>query len=266
MIWAGVLVHLRDFVHHVDLRQVVAQSGFEVVGIVRRRDLDRAGAELGIGEDVVGDDRDLAIHQRQQNVLAVQMAVALVAGVHGDGGVAQHGFGTRGGDDDVLVLGADNGIANLVDLARRVLVHHFEIGDRGDAARAPVDDVLAAIDQPFFIEANEGFANRARHALVHGEVLARPVDRGAQPLHLVEDDAAVMLLPVPHARDESLAADVAAVLALGGELALHHHLRGDAGVVGARQPQRRQAAHAIPADDDVDLRLLQHVAHVEMCR
>ncbi len=101
---AGVLVHLRDFVHHVDLRQVVAQAGLEVVGIVRGRNLDRAGAELGIGENVVGDDRDLAIHQRQQDVLAVQMTVALVGGVHGDRGIAQHGLRTRGGDDDVLVF------------------------------------------------------------------------------------------------------------------------------------------------------------------
>ena len=104
LVRAGVLVHLRDFVHHVDLRQVVAQAGLEVVGIVRRRDLHRAGAELGIGEDVVGDDRDLAIHQRQQHFLAVQMPVALVAGVHRDRGVAQHGLGTRGRDHDVLVL------------------------------------------------------------------------------------------------------------------------------------------------------------------
>ena len=240
LVWAGVLVHLRDFVHHLDLRQVVAQPGLEVVGIMRRRDLHRAGAELGIGQDVVGDDRDLAVHQRQQYVLAMQMPIALVAGVHGNRGIAQHRLGTRGGDDDVLARRADDGIANLVELARRLLVHHFQIGDRGDAARTPVDDVLAAIDQPFFVEADESFAHRARHALVHGEVLARPVDGGAQPLHLLKNDAAVVLLPVPHAGDECLATDIAAVLAFGGQLALHHQLGGDAGMVGARKPQRPQ--------------------------
>ena len=64
--------------------------------------------------------------------------------------------------------------------------------------------------------------------------------RGAEPLHLLLDGAAVVLLPIPDALDECLAAHVAAVLALVGELALHHHLRGDAGVVGAGQPQRGQ--------------------------
>ncbi len=256
LVRTGVLVHLRDFVHHVNLRQVVAQAGLEIVGIVRRRDLHRAGAELGIGEDVVGDDRDLAIHQRQQDFLPVQMTVALVGGVHRHRGVAQHRLGTRGRNHDVLVLGADHRITDLVNLALRVLVHDFEVGDGGDASRTPVHDVLAAIDQPFFVQADEGLAHRARHALVHGEVLARPVHRSAEALHLLQNDAAIVLLPVPDARDERLAAHVAAVLAFGSELALHHQLGGDAGVIGARQPQRAQPLHALPANDDVDLGVL----------
>jgi hypothetical protein len=41
--------------------------------------------------------------------------------------------------------------------------------------------------------------------------------------------------------DEVLAAQVVAALALLLQLALHHDLRGDAGVVGARHPQRVEA-------------------------
>jgi hypothetical protein len=159
---------------------------------------------------------------------------------------------------------AHDRVANLPDFALRVLVHNFEVGDGGDAARTPVHDVLAAIDQAFFVEADEGFADGARHAVVHGEVFARPIDGGAEALHLLQDDAAVVLLPIPNAGDEGFAAHVATVLALAGELALHHELGGNSGVVGARQPERRQPAHALPADDDVDLGVLQHVAHVEV--
>ena len=54
-----------------------------------------------------------------------------------------------------------------------------------------------------------------------------------------------------------------AFLAFLRQLALHHHLRGDAGVVRPRQPQRDEAAHAMPAHDDVHLRLVQHVPHVQ---
>ena len=42
--------------HDVDHRQAVALAGLEVVGVVGRRDLDRAGAEVA-PHDVVGDDR-----------------------------------------------------------------------------------------------------------------------------------------------------------------------------------------------------------------
>jgi hypothetical protein len=65
--------------------------------------------------------------------------------------------------------------------------------------------------------------------------------------------------------EERLAAHLAgAWLAwVGGQLALHHHLRGDAGVVGAGLPQRVEAAHPVPADQDVLQRVVEGVAHVQ---
>ena len=135
----------------------------------------------------------------------------------------------------------DHRIANLVQLARNFLVLDFKIGNRRPAPRTPVHDVLAAINQPFFIQPDENLAHRARKILVHGEVFAVPVHRRAQPLHLVENGAAVMLLPLPHPLDEFFASQIAALLAFAGQLALDHHLRGDAGMVGARQPQREKS-------------------------
>ena len=46
--------------HDRKLRQVVTLADGEVVGVVRGRDLDGAGAELGVGP-VVGDDGDFAV-------------------------------------------------------------------------------------------------------------------------------------------------------------------------------------------------------------
>ena len=46
----------------------------------------------------VGDDRNLAVHERQNDGFAVQMLIARVVGMHSDRGVAEHGFGPRGGD------------------------------------------------------------------------------------------------------------------------------------------------------------------------
>ena len=48
----------------VRLAQVVALADGEVVGVVRGRDFDGAGAELGFGP-VVGEDGDLACRGRR---------------------------------------------------------------------------------------------------------------------------------------------------------------------------------------------------------
>ena len=60
---------------------------------------NRAGAELGL-RPVVGEDGDLAADERQDQLLAYERGVALIAGIYSDGGIAQHGLWARGGDDD----------------------------------------------------------------------------------------------------------------------------------------------------------------------
>ena len=129
------------------------------------------------------------------------------------------------------------------ELAVVVLVLDLDVGDRGQAARAPVDDALGAVDQPVVVEPLEDRLDGPGQALVHGEALARPVDAVAERLHLAEDLAAGLLLPLPDALDERLAAEVVAGLALLGELALDDVLGGDAGVVHAGQPERLVALH-----------------------
>ena len=59
------------------------------------------------------------------------------------------------------------------------------------------------------------------------------------------------------------APEVEPVFAFRAELTLDHHLRGDAGVIRARLPQRRVAAHAVPAGERVHERVLERVPHVQ---
>ena len=253
--------HLGVFADHLNAGQVVALAGLEIVGIVRGRDLDGARAELGVGH-VVEDNRDLAIHQRQPDGFCVQGRRALVFGIERHRGVAQHGLGARGCDHDRLVA-SDHGITDVPQAALGLFVLDFEIGQRGLAARAPVDDVIALVDESLFVQPHEGFAHRARQAGIEREALARPVAADAGALHLLDDAAAVLLFPLPDAGFEGLAAEVALGQAFLGELALDHDLGGDAGVIGARQPQRVLAEHAVPAHLRVDDGVLEHVAHVE---
>ena len=67
---------------------------------------------------------------------------------------------------------------------------HLEIGDRGEQLRVPVDQPLVLVDQALVVERDEHLEHRARQPLVHGEALARPVARGAEPLELAGDGAA----------------------------------------------------------------------------
>jgi hypothetical protein len=55
-------------------------------------------------------------------------------------------------------------------------------------------------------------------------------------------------------------------LALTLELPLHHGLRGDARVIDARLPERREACHAVVAREHVFERAEERVAHVQRAR
>ena len=70
-----------------------------VVLVVGRRDLHRTGSELAL-DDVVGDDRDDAIDERDQDAPADEGLVARVIRVNGHGGVAQDRLGPRSRDGD----------------------------------------------------------------------------------------------------------------------------------------------------------------------
>ncbi len=258
---AGVGRHVRIFANHFDLRQIVALARLQIVGIVRGSDLHHAGAELRVG-DFIEDDRDRAIHQRQRDRLTGEILIARIGRIHGHRGIAEHGFGTRGGHDQIA-RAAIHRIADVPQVALRVVVLHFQIGKSGGAARAPVDHVSAAIDQAAFVQAHEGFQHGARKVGVQRESLAAPIAAIADALHLRSDAVAVFLLPLPNAADKLFAAQLLARDPFGGQAALHQHLRGDAGVIGARKEQRVVAAHAMPARGGVDHGVIQHVADVQ---
>ena len=266
----------------VDQWQVVALAHLVIVEVMRGRDLDHAGAEftLDIG---VGDDRNLALGQRQLHHLANQVRVALVFRMHGQCGITQHGFRARGGHDQVVACLAQRliavGIALYVFVAgtvselvsdgpqETILLHvlHFQVGDRGLQHRVPVDQALAAIDQAFFVQAHEGFDHCLGGHRVHGEAAARPVARRAQTTHLLFDDVAGLRLPFPDFFDETVTAQRVAgfTLAFQRKVAAHHHLGGDAGVVGADLPQGVVTAHAVVTHKRVLQGVLEGVAHVQ---
>ena len=125
--------------------RLVTLTDLEVVEVVGRRDLDRAGALLRIGI-VVGDDRDRPADDRQAHALADQMRVTRIARMDRDGGVGEHGLRPGGGDDDLAGAVLER-IGEMPVVAFDLALLDFEIGDRGLESRVPVHQALVAIDQ-----------------------------------------------------------------------------------------------------------------------
>ena len=117
--------------------QVVPLADLEVVRVVRRGHLDRAGAERRV-DVLVGDDRDAPAGQRQLDLGADQVPVPLVVRVHGHRGVAEHRLGPGGGHHDRVAspyrieTSSPSSSVCSTSMSRQ----------RGQAARAPVDDPL----------------------------------------------------------------------------------------------------------------------------
>ena len=103
LIFAGVLVHYALIVNDLYLFEIVALSDKEVVGVVRRGDLDAAGAELRV-DHVVLNDGDDAPHERHDNIFAYEVAVLLVTRVYRDGAVSEDRLGARRHDDDAAIF------------------------------------------------------------------------------------------------------------------------------------------------------------------
>ncbi len=244
-------------------------ADLEIVEVVRRRDLHRATALLGIGI-FVGDDRNFPPDQRQDHVLADQRLVALVVRMHRHRGVAEHGLRPRGGDDNECcrIFGVErlalDRIAQVPEVALGLDLHHFQIGNRGQQLGVPIDQPLVLVDQPLAVKLDENFKDRLRQPLVHGETFARPIARGAEPLQLIDDGAARLRLPFPDALEERLAPHLApAGLLAFHQLPLDHHLGGDAGVIRAWLPQHVLAAHALEAGEHVLQRVVERMAHMQ---
>ena len=249
-------------VHDVDHGEPVPATDLEVVEVVARGDLDRARALFRVGV-FVGDDRQPSADQRQDGAFADQVLIARVVGVHGDAGVAEHGLRPGRRDRDVAAGLAFNRVADVPELAVDLLLLDLEIGHRGLQLAIPVDQSLVLVDQAGAVQVDEHLAHRRRQAFVHGEAFARPVRRGAQAMELLADLAARALLPGPHPLDELLAPEIAARDAFFRQLALDHHLGGDAGVVAARLPQHGAAEHAVEPDQRILDGVVEGMAHVQ---
>src|SRR5207248_6099355 len=111
----------------------------------------------------------------QDQGLSDETLIALVVWIYRDRRIAEHRLWPRGSDGDPAVAFFER-IANVVKLALLRLAQNFQIRKHRLIVRAPVNDPVAAIDHPVFVQPDERFAHRARKIFVHRERKSRPID------------------------------------------------------------------------------------------
>ena len=118
-----------------------------------------------------------------------------------------------------------------------LLTLRFLVRQGGQAAGAPVDDVLTPIDEILLVQRDEHLPHRSSEVLVEREARPLPVTRRADRLELVEDRPACLLDEAPDTLDEAFPPEVLSAQPLLGELTLDHVLRGDPRVVRTGHPK-----------------------------
>ena len=260
----GLLGHQPVLADDGDLLEPVRAADLEVVRVVAGRDLQRAGAELGL-DVLVGDDLQPPADERQDRRLADQARVAVVVRMDGDRGVGEHRLRPDGRDGD-RPAAARKRVVDVVEGVGDLAVLDLEVGDRRPRAGVPVDHPVVAVDEALVVEVDEDLLDRARVRRVEREPLVLVVARRAEPLELLDDRGAVLVAPAPDALDELLAAQRLAAGALGDQQALDLGLGGDARMVGAEDPLRALPAHAGEPDQRVLHRAIERVPHVQRPR
>src|SRR5439155_16048136 len=109
---------------------------------------------------------------------------------------------------------ACHGIADVVQLAVDVLGFGLLVGQRREAARAPMDDPMAAVNESLLPQAHEHFAHRPRVGRVEGEPRPGPITGRADHLELLENRRAGLAYEHPDPGHERLTAEVEARLPL----------------------------------------------------
>jgi len=66
-------------------------------------------------------------------------------------------------------------------------------------SRIPVNHPATAVDETFVVQINKNSLDCAHVILIQGIALARPIAGATKPLELLDDDAAVFILPFENA-------------------------------------------------------------------
>ena len=163
-------------------------------------------------------------------------------------------------------LQAVNIILEMIEVALLLAVDYLLVAQGGLGLGVPVHHAQSTVDVALVIEVDKDLQHALAAGFVHREGGAAPVTGGTQLAQLLQDDATVLVGPVPSVLEELVAREVALAYSLLGQAFYHLGLGSDRSVVGTGHPQGILALHARAADEDVLDGVVEHVAHVQDAR
>ena len=261
-VFAAKLVYLAVVVQNADDLKVVTHTDLKVVGVVRRSHFNAACAKLHVAV-FIADNGDFLIDQRQNTLFANDGLIALVVGVNGNSGIAEHGF-RAGGRNNNVAASIDQRITNVPEIAGLVLIFNLGVGQRRGAVRTPIDDAASLIYQALFIERDKNLAYRLRAALIHCQARSVPIAGSAELFLLLDDAVAIFVLPVPNAVKKLFTSQIEAGKPLIAQSLLNLYLSCNARMVGAGKPKRGKALHTLVANEDILHCAVHRMPHMEL--
>ena len=127
--------------------------------------------------------------------------------------------------------------------------------------RVPVNHAPAAIDQFLFVKIDKDLFDRANIIVVEGIALTGPIAGATESLELLNNDAAVFVLPFEHALQKFLAAEIVTRHAfVFAEPLFDRGLGSNSGVIHPRQPKHFETPHSRAPGKDVLNAVVQNVA------
>ena len=238
---------------------------FPVVRIVCRRNFNDARTEFFVYISI-GNNGNKAVGKRQFYLCADHVCIAFVVGMNGNRRIAQKSFGTGCRDFDTLrhpAFRIVDLIINMIHRAGSIFVFDFVIGKGGRTRGTPVYQIIAAVNQAALVKAHEHVTHRFGKTFIHRKALAAPIDRSAEFFQLVRNNCMVFVFYLPRTFKEFFAPQFVAVGTFLFKPAFHHVLRRDSRMVGARNPQRRPAVHALIADNNILQNIVERMPHVQ---
>ncbi|MNZ83493.1 hypothetical protein D3C78_1022230 [compost metagenome] len=93
------------------------------------------------------------------------MAITLILWMNSYSGITKHRFRTCCRDRNITTAILER-ILQVIQMAVNFLIFNLNIRECCTSSRVPVNDILAAIDQAFFIQLYKHFTNGIRQTLV----------------------------------------------------------------------------------------------------